>query len=38
MKHTWDEELGRFAPHGVNVLTVRGAKLAGITAFLGTSA
>jgi RNA polymerase sigma-70 factor, ECF subfamily len=37
MKHTWDDERGRFAPHGLNVLTLRDAKIAGISAFLGTS-
>ena len=36
MKHRWDDDLGRFTPHGVNVLTLRGAKIASISAFLGT--
>jgi RNA polymerase sigma-70 factor (ECF subfamily) len=32
MKYAWNGE--RFAPHGLNVLTLRGAKVSGITAFL----
>ena len=36
MKYAWNDERGDFAPHGVNVLTLRGEKIAGISAFLGT--
>ena len=32
--YQWDEEGGRFAPHGLNVLTMRGAQITEITAFL----
>jgi RNA polymerase sigma-70 factor, ECF subfamily len=32
MKYTWDGE--RFTPHGLNVLTLRGATISGITTFL----
>ena len=36
MKYSWNDKRGDFAPHGVNVLTLRGEKIAGISAFLGT--
>ena len=29
-----DEATGRFAPHGINILTLRGAEVSEITAFL----
>jgi len=32
--YIWDAEQGSFRPHGVNVLTLRGARIAEITAFL----
>jgi RNA polymerase sigma-70 factor (ECF subfamily) len=32
--YLWDEEKRRFTPHGVNVLTLRGARIEEITAFL----
>ena len=32
--YTWDEETGIFTPHSVNVLTLRGAEIEEITAFL----
>jgi hypothetical protein len=32
--YIWDGEIGRFAPHGVNVLTLQGARIGEITAFL----
>ena len=32
--YIWDREKRRFMPHGVNVLTVRGGRIAAITAFL----
>jgi hypothetical protein len=31
---TWDEETRTFIPHEVNVLTLRGAEIEEITAFL----
>jgi RNA polymerase sigma-70 factor, ECF subfamily len=33
-KYIWDEERHAFMPHGVNVLTLRGAQIEEITAFL----
>jgi RNA polymerase sigma-70 factor (ECF subfamily) len=33
-KYIWDEETHAFKPHGVNVLTLRGAQIEEITAFL----
>jgi RNA polymerase sigma-70 factor (ECF subfamily) len=33
-KYIWDEETHAFMPHGVNVLTLRGAQIEEITAFL----
>jgi RNA polymerase sigma-70 factor (ECF subfamily) len=33
-KYIWDEERDAFMPHGVNVLTLRGAQIEEITAFL----
>jgi RNA polymerase sigma-70 factor (ECF subfamily) len=33
-KYIWDEETHAFVPHGVNVLTLRGAQIEEITAFL----
>jgi RNA polymerase sigma-70 factor, ECF subfamily len=33
-KYIWDEEKHAFMPHGVNVLTLRGARIEEITAFL----
>ena len=30
----WDAEKGSFVPHGINVLTLRGARIEGITIFL----
>jgi RNA polymerase sigma-70 factor, ECF subfamily len=33
-QYSWNEETGSFAPHGVNMLTLHGAKIAEITAFL----
>ena len=32
--YLWSGERGRFMPHGVNVLTLRGERIAEITAFL----
>ncbi len=32
--YLWDDETGVFLPHGVNVLTLRGAEIEEITAFL----
>jgi hypothetical protein len=32
--YTWDEEMRAFIPHEVNVLTLRGAEIEEITAFL----
>jgi RNA polymerase sigma-70 factor (ECF subfamily) len=32
--YTWDEEAHSFIPHEVNVLTLRGAEIEEITAFL----
>jgi hypothetical protein len=32
--YTWDDEAGSFTPHSVNVLTLRGAEIEEITAFL----
>ncbi len=33
-KYVWDGEMQAFVPHGVNVLTLRGAQIEEITAFL----
>jgi RNA polymerase sigma-70 factor, ECF subfamily len=33
-KYVWDEEAHSFMPHGINVLTLRGAQIEEITAFL----
>jgi len=33
-KYIWDKQTGNFNPHGVNVLTLRGAQIEQITAFL----
>jgi RNA polymerase sigma-70 factor (ECF subfamily) len=32
--YVWDPDTERFLPHGINVLTLRGDRIAGITAFL----
>jgi RNA polymerase sigma-70 factor, ECF subfamily len=32
--YVWDAEKGSFVPHGINVLTLRGARIEGITIFL----
>jgi RNA polymerase sigma-70 factor, ECF subfamily len=32
--YSWDGNTGSFVPHGVNVLTLRGARIAELTAFL----
>jgi RNA polymerase sigma-70 factor (ECF subfamily) len=32
--YVWDAEKGSFVPHGINVLTLRGARIEGITTFL----
>jgi RNA polymerase sigma-70 factor, ECF subfamily len=37
-KFIWDEERHAFMPHGVNVLTLRGAQIEEITAFLNPGA
>jgi RNA polymerase sigma-70 factor, ECF subfamily len=37
-KYIWDEEMHAFIPHGVNVLTLRGAQIEEITAFLNPGA
>jgi len=36
--YLWDEEMHAFMPHGVNMLTLRGAHIEEITAFLTTEA
>jgi RNA polymerase sigma-70 factor (ECF subfamily) len=36
--YIWDDEKQRFMPHGVNVLTLRGARIEEITAFLAPEA
>jgi RNA polymerase sigma-70 factor, ECF subfamily len=37
-KYIWDDEMHAFIPHGVNVLTLRGAQIEEITAFLNPGA
>jgi RNA polymerase sigma-70 factor (ECF subfamily) len=32
--YVWDAQKGSFVPHGINVLTLRGARIEGITTFL----
>ena len=32
--YLWDDASTRFVPHGINVLTLRGARIKAITAFL----
>ena len=32
--YIWNEATGRHLPHGINVLTLRGAQVSEITAFL----
>ena len=32
--YLWDDASTRFVPHGINVLTLRGARIKEITAFL----
>jgi RNA polymerase sigma-70 factor, ECF subfamily len=36
--YLWDDATSRYAPHGVNVLTLRGARICEITAFLTPAA
>ena len=36
--YTWDEQTGIFMPHSVKVLTLRGAEIEEITAFLAPDA
>jgi len=36
--YIWDNAKGRFMPHGINVLTLRGARICEITAFLTPAA
>jgi RNA polymerase sigma-70 factor (ECF subfamily) len=36
--YVWEEDVGSFRPHSVNVLTMRGARIAEITAFLDSGA
>ena len=36
--YIWDNAKGRFMPHGINVLTLSGARICEITAFLTPAA
>jgi RNA polymerase sigma-70 factor (ECF subfamily) len=37
-KYVWDREQAAFRPHGINVLTLHGARIAEVTAFLNPDA